>query len=157
MNKSSGDKNKTTKKEKVVKKDSPKANISEKESSKTHKVFEKKEVKSESTDKHSKDEKLNALEVVKNSATAKPKVPKYASPDVLFEIVIKHISSIISIIRNIDDRRFINVTEIAEVILNDTEGNLNKLNRKDLKEVIQQTLLFLEDQKQALELLKENI
>ena len=150
MNKNSGDKNKVTKKEKVVKKDSPKTNES-------LKTVEKKEVKSKSSDKIGADEKLNALEVVKNSAPTKPKGPKYADPDVLFKTVIEHISSIVSNVRSIDDRKFINVTEIAEVILNDTGGDLSKLNRKDLNQVIQQTLLFLEDQKQAFELLKENI
>ena len=157
MNKKSGDKNKITKKEKVVKKDSPKPDSPKNESLKTNKTVEKKEVKSKSSDKIDADEKLNALEVVKNSVPTKPKGPKYADPDVLFKTVIKHISSIVSNIRNIDDRKFINVTEIAEVILNDTKGDLSKLNRKDLKEVIEQTLLFLEDQKQAFELLKENI
>lgn len=157
MNKKSGDKNKITKKEKVVKKDSPKPDAPKNESLKTNKTVEKKEVKSKSSDKMDADEKLNALEVVKNSAPAKSKGPKYADPDVLFKTVIEHISSIVSNVRSIDDRKFINVTEIAEVILNDTGGDLSKLNRKDLKEVIEQTLLFLEDQKQAFELLKENI
>lgn len=100
--------------------------------------------------------KKQAVDSVKKTT---PITPKRANADLLINTVINQISGAVRGVKEIDDRSFANVTDIVETALKEleSEGKLNRQSGQAIKvrRYLHTVTLFLEDQIQAIELLKK--